>query len=60
MSLTPELRKIRQARKRRERAEDDLRSAILAARAAGATLESIADAAGITRQRIWQIERGIR
>ena len=55
---SPELRKVKQARRRRDRADGDLRAAILAARAAGASLQSIADAAGMTRQRVWQIERG--
>lgn len=57
---SPELRKVKQARRRRDRAEDELRDAIGAARAAGASLQAIADAAGLTRQRIHQIERGTR
>jgi len=54
-----ELRAVARARKRRDRAEDDLRSAIATARAAGATLQAIADAAGTTRQWIHQLtEKG--
>lgn len=55
---TAAVRAVARARLRRERAEDDLHAAILAARAAGASLQSIADAAGITRQRIHQIVKG--
>lgn len=55
-----ELRRIRQARKRRERADESVRSAILAALAAGAPVQAIADAAGITRQRVWQIRKETR
>ena len=54
----PELRAVKRARAKRERVEGELRAAILAARAAGAPLQAIADAAGLTRARIWQIERG--
>jgi len=49
------LQKITRARVRREKAERDLSAAVLEARAAGATLQQIADAAGVTRQRIYQI-----
>ena len=58
---SPELRKVKQARRRRDKAEEDLRSAILAALEGGQTsVQSIADAAGLTRQRVWQIRKGIR
>lgn len=61
MGMTsPELRKVKQARRRRDRTDDELRDAIGAARAAGCSLQSIADAANLTRQRVWQIERGTR
>lgn len=53
-----EIRKVEAARRRRDKAELDIVAAIQAARAAGATLQAIADAAGLTRQRVHQITRG--
>lgn len=58
--MMPELRKVKQARRRRDKAEEDLRAAILAALDAGAPVQAIANAAGLTRQRVWQIRKGIR
>jgi len=52
-----ELRKVAAARRRRDRADLELAAAMAAARAAGATFQQIADAAGITRQRAHQIVR---
>ena len=64
---SPELRNVKQARRRRDRAEtslrradDELRDAVRAALKTSAPRQSIADAAGLTRQRINQIERGTR
>ena len=58
MNGTQELRWVAAARRRRDRADADLRSAIEDARAAGATLQSIADAAKVSRQRIHALTRG--
>lgn len=58
MNAAEELKQVRQACKRRRRADADVRAAILTARGVGASLQSIADAAGISKQRVWQIERG--
>lgn len=52
-----ELTKVRRAAEKAERAPAELRAAILAARAAGATLPEIAAAAGVTKQRVHQIVR---
>jgi len=46
------LRRVKAARRRRDKADAELRAAIDAARAAGSTLQEIADAAGVSRQRI--------
>lgn len=56
--MTAELRRIAAARRRRDRAELELAAAIIDARAAGATFQAIADAAGVTRQRAHQIAKG--
>jgi hypothetical protein len=53
--MTNELTRVRQAARRVEQARDELRSTILAARAAGATLPQIAGEAGLTKQRVSQI-----
>lgn len=57
---TPEIRKVKTARRRRERAEDEFREAVNAAAEAGEPIQTIADAAGITRVRVWQIRKGTR
>lgn len=57
--IAPELRKIAAARRRRDKANADLREAITAARAARVPLSSIADVLGVTKQRVHQIERGL-
>ena len=46
------LRRVRSARRRRDKADAELRLAIETARAAGETLASIAEAAGVSRQRV--------
>lgn len=53
----PLLRAVKAARRKRDRADADLRSYILFAREAGATLQSIADAASVSRQRIHDMLR---
>lgn len=53
----PELTRVRRAAERAVRVRAELRDAILAARAAGATLPEIAGAAGVTKQRVHQIVR---
>lgn len=60
MSAPSELRKITAARRRRDKAEDEVREAILGALASRVPVQSIADAAGLSRQRVWQIRKGIR
>jgi transcriptional regulator with XRE-family HTH domain len=55
-----EIARVRRVRRRREQTEEEFRAAIVAARAAGATLQAIADAAGVSRQYVWQLEKGIR
>ena len=49
--MTP-YQRVASARRRREKATADLRAAIVDARAAGETLASIAEAAGVSRQRV--------
>ena len=59
--MTPDrikLHNIRQARRRRDRADASLRESIADARAAGLTLQAIADAAGVSRQRIHELTKG--
>lgn len=58
--MSSELRKITAARRRRDKAEEDVRDAILGALASRVPVQSIADAAGLTRQRVWQIRKGTR
>lgn len=49
---------LRRAAERRRRAEEGYTSALLKARDAGASLDMIGTAAGVTRQTIWRaIER---
>lgn len=58
LAVPPEVAAIVQACRRRIRAENEVRDAILAACKAKVSRQAIADAAGVTRQRVWQIERG--
>lgn len=62
MTALEEVKRARKRRdraeQRRDRAEQELAEAIKQARASE-TLQAVADAAGVTRQRVWQIERGI-
>lgn len=53
------LRAVERARKKRERADDELRTSILEARQRGASLAEVGKAAGVSRNRVWQIERGL-
>jgi DNA-directed RNA polymerase sigma subunit (sigma70/sigma32) len=56
-SLHPLLQDIGSARKRRDRGEQDLRANVVYAfnHRDGYTVEDIAEAAGLTRERIYQI-----
>lgn len=53
-----ELRAVARALQKRDRAQLELRDAITKARAADVTLQEIADVLGVSRQRVFQIERG--
>jgi hypothetical protein len=50
-----DLRRVERAASKVEEARRDLREAILAARASGETFRDIADAAGLSHQRVHQI-----
>lgn len=56
--MKPELRTIARARQKRDKAQLELRASITNARAADVTLQEIADVLGVSRQRVFQIERG--
>lgn len=51
-------RRVAAARRRRDKADVDLRAAIVAARDGGETLQAIADAAKVSRQRIHAMLKG--
>lgn len=50
-----DLRRVQRAVVRIKDAEDELKEAILAARNSGETYRDIAEAAGLSHQRVWQI-----
>lgn len=50
-----DLRRVRRAARRAADSEAELRDAIVAARASGETYRDIAEAAGLSHQRIWQL-----
>lgn len=50
-----DLRRVAKQRHTLEKAQSDLRAAIRDARASGETYRDIADAAGLSYQRVWQI-----
>ena len=52
-----DLRRVERAARKAKEAREDLRRAILLARAAGETQADVAGAAGLSPQRIAQIER---
>ncbi|HVS08369.1 MAG TPA: helix-turn-helix domain-containing protein [Planctomycetota bacterium] len=53
-----DLRRVERAARKRKEAIEELRVAIVLARAAGETQADVARAAGLSPQRIAQIERG--
>lgn len=50
-----DLRRVRRAARRVEDSEAELKDAIIAARESGETYRDIAEAAGLSHQRIWQL-----
>ena len=54
----PEVARVKRATSNRERSEREWRESIIAARAAGVPLRTIAEAAGISHVRVLQITRG--
>lgn len=56
--MKPELRTVARALQKRDKAQLELRASITKARAADVTLQEIADVLGVSRQRVFQIERG--
>lgn len=57
MTARQHLQRVTRATRQRDRADDDYRGAILAAREAGATLRQIADAAGTGPPNVLRIIR---